>query len=145
LIALATNVLVYAVSDHPLAPEAGKLVAAASRAGALLPTQVLAEFANVCRKKAFAPATEIAMYIRDLQAGFTTEATSDADVIAAVELSQARKLQFFDALIVAVARRAGISFLLSEDMQDGLRLGALMIINPFAPENAPTIADLLSA
>jgi predicted nucleic acid-binding protein len=46
---------------------------------------------------------------------------------------QARyKLSFYDALIVAAALEAGCKRLLSEDMQHGLRIEKLTIINPFA-------------
>ena len=43
----------------------------------------------------------------------------------------------------ATAQRAGIDYLLSEDMQDGRRFGELTIVNPFRTENAALIDRIL--
>lgn len=56
----------------------------------------------------------------------------------------ARKLQVFDAVIVSVAKGAGCSVLLSEDMQDRARFGALTVLNPFAEANAAALAAILT-
>jgi hypothetical protein len=39
--------------------------------------------------------------------------------------------------------RAGLQYLLSEDMQDGRRFGGLTIVNPFRPENAALVDRIL--
>lgn len=54
-------------------------------------------------------------------------------------------LQFFDAVIIAVARRAGATLLLSEDMHDGFVIDGLTIRNPFDAANEILLADLLGA
>ena len=41
------------------------------------------------------------------------------------------QLSLWDSLIVAAAERAGCSWLLSEDFQDGREFGALTVVNPF--------------
>lgn len=66
-----------------------------------------------------------------------------AELAEAHLLSTSFNLQFFDAVIIAVSRRAGAAILLSEDMQDGQVIEGLTIINPFAPANASVIADWL--
>ena len=43
----------------------------------------------------------------------------------------------------ATAQRAGIDYLLSEDMQDGRRFGELTIVNPFRTENTALIDRIL--
>ncbi len=43
------------------------------------------------------------------------------------------RMSFYDALIVAAALEAGCDTPYSEDMQDGRKIGALTIVNPFAP------------
>ncbi len=40
--------------------------------------------------------------------------------------------QWYDCLLLAAAQRADCRFFLTEDMTDGMRLGDLTIINPFA-------------
>ena len=42
-----------------------------------------------------------------------------------------------------LGERAGIDYLLSEDMQDGRRFGELTIVNPFRTENTALIDRIL--
>jgi predicted nucleic acid-binding protein len=50
-------------------------------------------------------------------------------------------LQYFDALICTVLVEHSQTILLSEDMQDGLQIGPLKVVNPFNPSNAGLIAE----
>ncbi len=43
---------------------------------------------------------------------------------------------FWDAMLVAAARAAGVTRLLTEDMQDGRRVGAMRLENPFKADFA---------
>ena len=56
-------------------------------------------------------------------------------------LAEKYQMQFFDALIVVITRRAGATILISEDMQDGLEIDGLRIVNPFAAANETLLAD----
>ena len=47
------------------------------------------------------------------------------------------------ALLCATAERAGLQYLLTEDLQDGRRLGGLTIVNPFRTENRGLIDRIL--
>lgn len=47
-------------------------------------------------------------------------------------LREQYKLSFWGSLVVASARTGGCSTLFSEDMQHGLRIDTLEIVNPFA-------------
>jgi predicted nucleic acid-binding protein len=56
----------------------------------------------------------------------------DLDLLAAGWEEQDRYgFSFWDALIVAAARRLGCTVLLTEDLQDGQDLGGLVVRNPF--------------
>jgi predicted nucleic acid-binding protein len=144
LIALDTNILVYA--ESPGDPDgryekAIEIIAAVSATNGCLPLQVVGEFLNVCRRKKMlemAVAVERADNYTDL---FGAPATAFVDLEQATDLSQAFDLQFFDALIIAVAARAGATMLLSEDMHDGLEVEGLKVINPFAAANDALLAD----
>lgn len=70
--------------------------------------------------------------------------TDAAATLAASELAERHRLQYFDALICIVAQRSGASILFSEDMHDGLRLGMMTIVNPFAPTNAALLDQALT-
>ena len=58
-------------------------------------------------------------------------ASSRAFYRRGLELQERYSLSFYDALIVAAALEAGCTRLLSEDLQDGLRIERLTIENPF--------------
>jgi predicted nucleic acid-binding protein len=144
LIALDTNILVYAESPDDLEgrhEKALNLIAAASTIESCLPLQVIGEFLNVCRRKkvmGLAAGLERAHTYLDL---FETPATAFVDMAQAADLSRAFDLQFFDALIIAVSTRAGATILLSEDMQDGLEVDGLCVVNPFVAANETLLAD----
>ena len=61
----------------------------------------------------------------------------------ALELVRNHRIAFWDALMCATASRAGLHYLLSEDMQDGRRFGGLTIVSPFRPKNATLIDRIL--
>jgi predicted nucleic acid-binding protein len=73
--------------------------------------------------------------------GFDCPETGSADLLEAFDLAERKMLQYFDALIVAVTKRAGAAILLSEDMHDGLEIGGLKIVNPFVAANETFLAD----
>lgn len=144
MIALDTNILVYAESqDDPQGryEKAIELIALSSAAGSMVPLQAIGEFLNVCRRKKMldmAAALERAQSYVDL---FDTPITAFIDLQQATDWAQTFDLQFFDALIAAIAARAGATMLLSEDMHDGLQLEGLRIVNPFAAANEALLAD----
>jgi predicted nucleic acid-binding protein len=148
LIALDTNILVYAESSddlHGRYERALEIIAATSSIESCLPLQVIGEYLNVCRRKKMldmAVAVERASNYVDL---FETPATSFIDLEEAGELSQIFGLQYFDALIITVAARAGATMLLSEDMQDGLEVDGLRVVNPFVAGNDGMIADYFAS
>jgi predicted nucleic acid-binding protein len=47
------------------------------------------------------------------------------------ELEDRYSLSFWDALVVAAARKAGCEKLLTEDLQDGRDFGGTTVVNPF--------------
>ena len=56
----------------------------------------------------------------------------DADLILqALDLGDTASLSHWDALMLAGAHRAGSEFLLTEDLNDGQRIGAVTVISPF--------------
>jgi predicted nucleic acid-binding protein len=144
LIALDTNILVYAESlDDPYGryDKALNILSAVSRVENCLPLQVISEFLNVCRRKKMLQMSAAIKRARSYVDIFEATETSFSDLEQAATLLQTFNLQFFDALIVAVARRAGATLLLSEDMHDGLEIDGLRIINPFVAANDALIAD----
>ena len=54
-----------------------------------------------------------------------------ADLKDAMRLNQQHGLQFFDALLLSTAARAGCSEFYSEDLQHGRSFGAMQVMDPF--------------
>jgi predicted nucleic acid-binding protein len=146
LIAFDTNILIYAEDPDDRGGRhqpAAELLTKLAFAQAIAPVQVLGEFVNVCRKKQLATPELAARKVANYARIFDTPKTEPVDIEDAALLADRFKLQFFDALIVTVALRAGATMLLSEDMQDGLRIEALQVLDPFNPANHAAIAALL--
>lgn len=130
-----TNVLVYAhdTDAGDKHTRAKTLLAGLweSRTGCLS-TQVLQEFYSVVTRK-FKPAMPRpkARAIVAAYGEWCEVATEPQLIVAASRLEEEHTLSFWDALIVQAALRTGAERLVSEDLQDGRRFGALTIANPF--------------
>ncbi len=66
----------------------------------------------------------------------------DSDLLIALEAVRAHRLAFWDAMLWASAKRAGVRHMLSEDFQDGFALQGVTF-NPFNRENEQLIDKLL--
>lgn len=130
-----TNVLVYLFdSDSPdKRRKARELFESHVEAGdLLLSTQVLQEFyVTVTRKLA-----------RPLETGAAAEATANLSefpmvnidsrlVLAAIDRSRINRLSFWDSLIVQTAVEGQASTLYTEDLQNGLKMDGVTVVNPF--------------
>jgi predicted nucleic acid-binding protein len=130
-----SNILLYAedVRDPPR-----RLIAAtvlnelwASGTG-VLSTQVLQEFYNVAtRKLQISPATARRI-VAEYAEWPVVESTAQLIVSASI-LHERYRFSFWDAMVVEAALISGAMTLLSEDLQDGRRIGSLTIRNPFRP------------
>ena len=146
MIAFDTNILIYAelpAEDDSRHQKAANLLRRAGLVGSIMPLQVLGEFLHVCRRKAVINHEFALQRTQTFASVFDTPPTSLNDVINAQVLLQKFNLQFFDALIITVASRAGATMLLSEDMQQGFVHRGLTIVNPLADTPHPQLARLL--
>lgn len=130
-----TNVLVYAHDDSETRrqPVARALLEAlwASRTG-VLSTQILQEFYVVATRKFEPPMSRRAA--REIVALYGTWPVVQVDlalILTASQLEERHKLSFWDALVVEAARVTGATRLVTEDLQDGRRIGGVRIENPF--------------
>jgi predicted nucleic acid-binding protein len=126
---LDTNILIYAFTTDRRAAVAQALLGR----GCLTSVQALNEFTNVARRKLGMTWTEV----RDALAAIRTVCRSvlpvDVETHAdALGIAERHGCTIFDALMIAAALRADCAVLYSEDMQDGMAIGArLRIVNPF--------------
>jgi len=146
MIAFDTNVFVYATasgSDDKVT-RARNLIARAMQTGtAVLLLQTLAEFSSVAIRKAKIPPDTICTIVAAWLAVLPVRGADDGDLLSALDAVRAHRLAFWDTMLWAYAQRAGVSHLLTEDLQDGFSLQDVTFINPFKRENGPLIDKLL--
>jgi predicted nucleic acid-binding protein len=96
----------------------------------VLSTQVLQEFYNAgTRKLNLEPVLArrvVAFYI-----AWPVVETTVQMIVSASVLHERHSFSFWDAMVVEAALLSGATTLLSEDLQDGRRIGDLTIRNPF--------------
>ena len=126
-----TNILIYAQSTDHRKQRALDLISL----GGVISVQVLNEFANVLHRKLGRNWDEISLATQDVRDVFepVLSLTPD-DHVAALGYAKAHQVAFYDALILAVARRAECDVFFSEDFQNGRQFGPLRIVNPFLSE-----------
>lgn len=131
---LDTNVLVY-TDDHRY-PEkqerASQLYKRARLSGAgVVSLQVLQEYFVTVTKKLGVPVelakSKVALFSRLVVVSFEAH-----DVLEAIDLKEACRVSFWDALIVRAAKKSGCGVLYSEDLNTGAKIAGIEIVNPFA-------------
>jgi len=126
---LDTNVLIYFASGDAAKADRAE---AAIAAGGVISVQVLNELANVARRKMGLPWPEIRALLETLRGLLIVHPLTVQIHEAGLALAERYGFSLYDAMIVASALDAGCDTLLSEDMQDGMRLvEGLRITNPF--------------
>jgi predicted nucleic acid-binding protein len=138
VIAFDSNVLVYAADR--MAGErhrrAADLLERSMRLrNAIQPLQSLCEFFNVVTRKAGVERIAAAAIVEAWGAAMTVEAAAIQDLDAAMRAVGEHGLSFWDAMLWATARRAGVRLLITEDLQDGRVLEGVRFVNPFAAHN----------
>ncbi|AIA54127.1 hypothetical protein Acaty_c0236 [Acidithiobacillus caldus ATCC 51756] len=96
----------------------------------ILATQALGEFFHVVTLKNGMPATDAAEQVHDWMVLFPTVTASPAAVSTAMSLVIEHSLSFWDALLIATVKEAGVSHLLTEDVQDGRSVLGVWLTNP---------------
>lgn len=125
-----TNVLVYIASGD--AAKAGRAEALVGEGG-VISVQVLNELANVARRKMRMSWPETRSFLRLLAALLTVQPLDVATHEAGLDLAQRYGLSIYDAMIAAAALQGGCATLWSEDLQHGMSLRGMRVINPFLP------------
>jgi predicted nucleic acid-binding protein len=130
--ALDSNILVYA----ELEPESDKgrlarrIIEWTAPRG-VLAAQALLEFLAVVRRRRPDSLAGAMAKAQIWSTVFEIAPTTDSVVTAASALVRNHHFQVWDAVIWSAAEVAGARLFLSEDLHDGLQLGAMRAINPF--------------
>jgi predicted nucleic acid-binding protein len=142
-VALDTNILVYSVDldaggKHDKAIE---LFTQLTPANCVLSLQSLCEFYAAVTRKKLMPVADAMAQIDDWQQLFPVVSVKPATLTRAFAAVKRYQLSFWDALLWATIREAGISTLLSEDFQHEQQMDGVRIVNPF---EVGDIGDLLA-
>jgi predicted nucleic acid-binding protein len=143
---LDTNVLVYAADlDAGVRHErALQILDRAVHRDCVLTLQALAEFFHVTTRRQMMARADAAAQLRDWATEFPIVTADSEALFTALEFTVGGRFSWWDALLMATAERHGCEILLSEDMQDGSRLGGLTVLDPFVGEKLPErVAELL--
>ena len=146
MVSFDTNILVYATVSPPHAKtmRARELVVRGMRTGDnILLLRTLTEFSSVAMRKAGISVDDLRATIDAWRAVLPVQGTEDGDLSAALDAVKKHRLAFWDAMLWAAAQRAGIRYLLSEDLQDGFELQGVTFVNPFETANAHLLDEIL--
>lgn len=138
-----TNVLVYAASNA-LADRARRDLALEllDRSDLAMSAQVLAEFYSVATSKSKLHLTheEAVILLQSVDRIPTCPITREL-VMDAIELRHRCQISYWDAAIIAAAKRMGCTTVYSEDLNPGQNYDDVTIVNPFAAETPQNAAD----
>lgn len=128
-----TNVLVY--SDDPRDPvkqtKALDLIKDhLRRRTGVVSLQVLQEYFVSATRKLKLDA-ELAKRRVEVFARFHVAEPTVGDILAAIDLHRLHRFSYWDALVIRCASQSGCSVLMTEDMQHGLEIDGVRIVNPF--------------
>ena len=141
---LDSNILVYAVDvgagdRHAMAAE---ILMRAMTSNAILTTQAIGEFLAVARRKNPSTFASAASEAARWATVFPVAPTTSDHLIAAAAMAERFKLQFWDCVIWQAALTGGASIFVSEDLQDGLSIEGMTVLDPFPASNAHRLAGL---
>ncbi|WP_425502072.1 PIN domain-containing protein [Prosthecomicrobium pneumaticum] len=145
MLTIDTNVLVYAFDqrDRRKHEIAVQIVKRMHRGQLPVALQVCGEFYNVMTRKFGRAPRDAADLTRGLMTSFLLFNNSSATVAQALELAASGRFSYWDANLLTAAEAAGCTALLSEDMADGVRVGALEVVAPFGPDGLSERAQAL--
>ncbi len=132
-ISIDTNVLVYAMDKdagdrHQISVD---VLEHAVGSDCILTTQALGEFFHVVTRKNRMPAADAAQQVHDWMILFPIVGASVQALSQGIALVVEHSFSFWDALLVATAKEAGVTHLLTEDMQDRRSILGVRLVNPF--------------
>ena len=123
-----SNVVLYLFSsDTVKADRAESLL----QSGGLISVQVLNEVASVCLRKLKMSWEDIDAVLETLKSTCEVLPVTLASHEKAVGLAKRFQISLYDANIVATAILCGANTLFSEDMQNGMSMETVTVVNPF--------------
>ena len=123
-----SNVVLYLFSSDTLKADRTESLL---QSGGLISVQVLNEVASVCLRKLKMTWEDVDAVLETLKSTCEVLPVSLASHEKAVGLAKRFQISFYDANIVATAILGGADTLFSEDMQNGMSMESVTVVNPF--------------
>jgi predicted nucleic acid-binding protein len=101
---------------------------------AVISTQVLQEFYNICTMKLHLAPIKVKGYMHNYSENLEVAQNSCAIIERGIDISIIAQISFWDALIIAAAEYAKCSEIVTEDLNDGQIINGIRIRNPFITE-----------
>jgi len=124
-----SNVILYLLSGDSVKADRAEAIL---NKGGIISVQVLNEVTSVCLRKLKMSWQEIEAVLQAVKAACDVAPLTLESHEKAVQLCKKYPLSFYDANICAAAVLAGVKQVLSEDMQDGMKIETVTVKNPFA-------------
>jgi predicted nucleic acid-binding protein len=139
-----TNILIYSISSTDLRKHeiAKHIVSRHAVLAHPIPLQVLNEFYFATTRKNLLQSPVASAIVHDALGILPVVPPTVEDLTAAMQIHQQHSVQFFDALLIATARRAGCRIFFTEDMQSGRSIQDITLCNPFLLSTEELIALL---
>ncbi|TWF51982.1 PIN domain-containing protein [Neorhizobium alkalisoli] len=122
-----TNILLYLASGDVEKAEAADRALAL---GGTISVQVLNEFAHVATRKMGFSAQEVHSFLNTIRSLLDVIPLTVDIHDMGLALAERFKLSIYDAMIVAAAISVNSDILFTEDLQHGMKIGGLSIVNP---------------
>lgn len=132
-VSIDTNVLIYSIDSSDAAKQeiADGIVERLIAARGCMPLQCLSEFYALTTRKRLITPHQAERVVERMLMSLVIVSAEALDVVEAMHLQQQHGMQYFDALLIATARRVGCTRFLTEDMQHGRSFGGITVDNPF--------------
>lgn len=124
-----SNVILYLLSGDSAKADRAEAILGK---GGIISVQVLNEVTSVCFRKLKMTWEEIDTVLLAVKAACDVVPLTLESHEKAVQLAKRYKISFYDAHICATAILSGTKIVLSEDMQNGMKIDTVVAKNPFA-------------
>ncbi len=140
-ITLDTNILIYSLDRQAKEKhqQSIEIIQKALSLDCLLTLQSLSEFYSATTRKKLLPTKIAGEQIQDWLALFPVATAKPNTLTKAINMCHAHCLSFWDAMLLATARDAGVTLVLSEDFNHSQTIDGIKIINPFMFNNIEDI------
>jgi predicted nucleic acid-binding protein len=143
-VSLDASIMVYSVDkgDPVRHRTAKRVLRLAAQHECVLVLQALAEFYYVVTRKAKLEPAQARLQVGELRSAFPLVLPGATSLATAIEIAERYRINFWDAMLVGVAKAADVTVLLTEDLQDDQTYAGVRCVNPFGRSPAALKAFL---